>query len=174
MKHSFLRPASFLLLTLLTGCSSAELSEFQKQLSGLNTAMGPVYHQAALPVDREKVSNEATVPVDVDTAAARLKRYYRFTSDQEISALRSKGTTSGKWVATAMAQNSDWSSQPGAYYRMGRVWGDDDYLTIEVMKNGAKSDITTTFGSAIPEHLDDKYLAKLREQIVDVALGTRK
>jgi hypothetical protein len=57
---------------------------------------------------------------------------------------------------------------------MGRVWGDDDYLTIEVMKNGEKSDITTTFGSVIPEHLDDKYLAKLRGQIVDVALGTHK
>lgn len=63
---------------------------------------------------------------------------------------------------------------PVRTYRMGRVWGNDDYLTIEVMKNGAKSDITTTFGSAIPEHLDDKYLTKLREQIVDVALGIRK
>ncbi|EHW1978076.1 hypothetical protein R8124_000571 [Salmonella enterica] len=81
-----------MLIIALTGCSSAELSEFRKQLSGLNTAMGPVYHQAALPADREKVSNEATVPVDVDTAAARLKRYYRFTSNQEISALRNKGT----------------------------------------------------------------------------------
>lgn len=95
MKHSSLRPVSFFLLTFLTGCSSADLSEFQKQLSGLNTAIGSVFHQAAFPADREKVSNEATVPVDVDTAAARLKRYYRFTSDQEISALRNKGTTSG-------------------------------------------------------------------------------
>jgi hypothetical protein len=89
---------AFLMLTMaLTGCNSAELSGFQKQLSGLNTAMGPVYHKATLPADREKVSSEATVPVDVDTAAARLKRYYRFTQTRKSAhyAIRAQPAESG-------------------------------------------------------------------------------
>ncbi|WP_208952364.1 hypothetical protein [Rahnella sp. ChDrAdgB13] len=107
----------------------------------------------------------------MDTAAARLKRYYRFTSSDEITAASNSGKGNSGWVATAMAEGTDWSAQPGSYYRMSRVWGKTDHLTLEVSREGSNSQVTATYRSADPAHLKDAWTQKLWAQIVPMAEG---
>ena len=53
--------------------------------------MSPARQQAMQSVDKT-----FSVPVDVDTAAARLKRHYKFISTQELEALR-QAANDGDW-----------------------------------------------------------------------------
>lgn len=89
-----------------------------------------------LPPEQDKRENIIDVPVDVDTAAGRLKRYYKFYSNDEVNAIRNNGTTDGKWQASAIIDNGHiWDAMPGSYYKMGGNWRKgsfDDHLTIEV------------------------------------------
>ncbi|EOY4215169.1 TPA: hypothetical protein ACV8DA_005311 [Escherichia coli] len=84
--------------------------------------------------------------VDVDTAAGRLKRYYKFYSNEEVDAIRNNGHANGKWAAAAISQNGHmWDAMPGSYYKMGSDWDGgefDDHLTLELEKKWQrKSDI---------------------------------
>ncbi len=73
----------------------------------------------------------------LDTAAARLKRYYEFISFDEIEAIRKKHQW--EWAASAiLEQNPVWEVMPGSYYKMGQNWDDYDHLTIEVKEWGGK------------------------------------
>ena len=85
------------LLLLLSGCSTTDWAAINKQVSdtaanltktlGGNSSgesggmplMSPARQQAMQSVDKT-----FSVPVDVDTAAARLKRHYKFISTQEL------------------------------------------------------------------------------------------
>lgn len=88
----------------LTACSVDEIAAVNKQISdgafALTGALRgnsssadsngmPVLSQAQKPATKSR-TQEYSVPVDVDTAAARLKRYYEFISFDEIEAIRKK------------------------------------------------------------------------------------
>lgn len=111
------------------------------------------------------------VPVDIDTAAARLKRYYNFTSDSEIVAARNGGKGNSGWVASAMAEGTEWDAQPGAHYRMSRNWAVTDRLTLELTRSGAHTVISGTYRSQDKKHLEINWTKNLVEQIPMVALG---
>ncbi|EFJ3233831.1 TPA: hypothetical protein ACH9P9_005654, partial [Escherichia coli] len=115
------------------------------------------------------------VPVDVDTAAGRLKRYYKFYSNDEVNAIRNNGTTDGKWQASAIIDNGHiWDAMPGSYYKMGGNWRKgsfDDHLTIEVEKNGKGSRVYITYASASQAHLQASSLEPLFKRVKDVAEG---
>lgn len=164
---------------ILSACSVDEIAAVNKQISdgafaltgalrGNNSSTAdngmPLLSQKA-PTKREKRENVTEIPVDVDTAAGRLKRYYKFYSNEEVDAIRNNGTTDGKWQASAIKDNGHiWDAIPGSYYKMGSDWDGgqfDDHLTIEVEKNGKGSRLYITYASPAPGHLKESTLAPL-------------
>ena len=175
-------------LGLMTGCSMEEISAANKQLSDgasniMNTLRGNsgstdngMPHLApSQPSKKESSSKKYDLPVDVDTAAARLKRHYQFVSNDEVDSIRKKNTD-GDWVASAITGNGqEWEAMPGSYYKMGSDWGDqDDHLTIEVEKNGAGSRLYITYSSSSQKRLASDSLQQLMKNIKDVAEGTKR
>lgn len=173
----------------LSACSVDEIAAVNKQISdgafaltgalrGNNSSTTdngmPLLSQKA-PTKREKRENVTEIPVDVDTAAGRLKRYYKFYSNEEVDAIRNNGTTDGKWQASAIKDNGHiWDAMPGSYYKMGSDWDGgqfDDHLTIEVEKNGKGSRLYITYASPAPGHLKESTLAPLFKRVKDVAEG---
>lgn len=173
----------------LSACSVDEIAAVNKQISdgafaltgalrGNNSSTAdngmPLLSQKA-PTKRKKRENVTEIPVDVDTAAGRLKRYYKFYSNEEVDAIRNNGTTDGKWQASAIKDNGHiWDAMPGSYYKMGSDWDGgqfDDHLTIEVEKNGKGSRLYITYASPAPGHLKESTLAPLFKRVKDVAEG---
>ena len=75
----------------------------------------------------QSVDKTFSVPVDVDTAAARLKRHYKFISTQELEALR-QAANDGDWKAAAEDDaHPVWDAMPGSYYKMGSDWNERDH-----------------------------------------------
>ncbi|WP_127958537.1 hypothetical protein [Serratia microhaemolytica] len=175
-----------LLSILTTACSMSEISEINKKVSdGAESLMnafksdnGSADKTASASSSQKVAKKESTlkqydIPVDVDTAAARLKRHYKFYSNEEVEAIRKKNT-SGDWVASAITSNGQkWESMPGSYYKMGNNWGDyGDHLTIEVEKNGVGSRLYITYSSSSPQTLTGEGLKELMAEVKGVAEGT--
>ncbi len=173
---------------LTTACSMEEFSAANKKVSDgasnvMNTLRGSSgstdngmpHLSPSQPSKKESSSKKYDLPVDVDTAAARLKRYYKFVSNDEINTVR-KNKNDGDLVASAMIEEGqEWESMPGSYYKMGSDWGEqDDHLTIEVEKNGAGSRLYITYSSSSPKRLASASLQQLMKNIKDVAEGTKR
>ncbi|HIE1973501.1 TPA: hypothetical protein ACXKGF_001417 [Escherichia coli] len=171
----------------LTACSAQEIAELNRKISegafavtktlngGVNQADDIKYLLQAPRAKREKSDNVIEVPVDVDTAAGRLKRYYKFYSNEEVDAIRNNGHANGKWTAAAIRQNGHiWDAMPGSYYKMGSDWDGgefDDHLTLEIEKNGKGSRVYITYASPAPGHLKEEFIAPLIKRVKDVAEG---
>ncbi len=173
---------------LLGGCAGSDVAELNKKVSDMsygllslgkkadsNESGGLPAMSKNSPVIDKKTARELEVPVDVDTAAARVKRYYNFTSSDVINTLNSQGLE-GKVKAAAMTQGGyAWDAQPGAYYKMGRDWGADegteDNILIELEKNGAGSRMYITFRSSEASHVTEAYTGKLFAEVKQVAEG---
>lgn len=157
----------------VTGCSNSDLNAITHQVSTLGSSLIP----STASTDNVKspewgeISKTLTVKTDIDAAAIRLKRYYRFTSTDEITAAGNSGKGNSGWVASAMAEGTDWSAQPGSDYRMSRIWGKADHLTLEVSREGSHSQVIATYRSTDPAHLKDAWTKKLWAQIGPVAEG---
>ncbi|EFT7152232.1 hypothetical protein HVD32_004515 [Salmonella enterica] len=173
---------------LTTACSMEEFSAANKKVSDgasniMNTLRGSSgssdsgmpHLSPSQPSKKESSSNKYDLPVDVDTAAARLKRHYQFISNEEVDSIKKKNTN-GAWVASAITGNGqEWEAMPGSYYKMGSDWGDqDDHLTIEVEKNGAGSRLYITYSSSSQKRLASDSLQQLMKNIKDVAEGTKR
>lgn len=173
---------------LTTACSMAEISAANKKVSDgasniMNTLRGSSsgstdngmrYLSPTQPSKKEAVSKQFEIPVDVDTAAARIKRNYGFVSNDEVDAIRNKSST-GAWTASSITENGqEWEAMPGSYYKMGSDWGDqDDHLTIEIEKNGVGSKLYITYKSASQKRLASDSLQQLMKNIKGVAEGTK-
>ncbi len=87
---------------LLGGCSTQELSEMNQTVSDVSSDLTSFLTGGRIV--REDRKYDVLVPVDVDTAAARLRRYYNFEDvDAKIVALKNSGRDSDSWKATALA-----------------------------------------------------------------------
>jgi hypothetical protein len=157
----------------ITGCSNSDLNAITHQVSTLGSSLIPSSDSTDNVKSPEwgEVSKTLTVKTDIDTAAIRLKRYYRFTSTDEITAAGNSGKGNSGWVASAMAEGTDWNAQPGSYYRMSRIWGTADHLTLEVSRERSNSQIIATYRSTDPAHLKEAWTQKLWAQIGPVAEG---
>lgn len=172
MKKSWLLISCFS-LWLLTGCSVQELTEWNKKISDLG-------HQASNTMtggkqERSKKATDMTIPVDIDTAASRLRRYYGFTDvNSQIAALQ-RGTVNDKWVAEAIAaEGHTFEATPGSYYKFGRKLGNNnpqDEVILELEKNGAGTRVYVVYHSSFSGHLTEEYVDPLFKQIRDVASG---
>ena len=173
---------------LTTACSMEDISAANKKVSDgasniMNTLRGSSgstdngmsHLSPSQPSKKESSSKKYDLPVDVDTAAARLKRHYQFISNDEINTVR-KNKVNGDLVASAMIEEGqEWEAMPGSYYKMGSGWGDqDDHLAIEVEKNGAGSRLYITYSSSSQKRLASDSLQQLMKNIKDVAEGTKR
>ncbi|EKN3347126.1 hypothetical protein O8E94_002421 [Yersinia ruckeri] len=173
---------------LLGGCAGSDVAELNKKVSDVsygllslgkktdsNEGGGLPTLSKNSPVVDKKNAREFDVPVDVDTAAARVKRYYNFTSSDVVNTLKSQGLEGGMKAAAITQGGYAWDAQPGAYYKMGRNWGADegieDNILIELEKNGAGSRMYITFRSSEALHVTEAYTGKLFAQIKQVAEG---
>lgn len=175
---------------LLTGCAGTDLAAINKNISdtafsvsktlrgsdsagstpGVASNGMPILSPAAQP-STANADREFHVPVDVDTAAARLKRYYKFISTEELERIRTRDRNS-EWSASAIAErNPVWEASPGSYYKMGNDRGKHDHLDIEIEKNGAGSRVYVTYKSPYPEHLSGSSFDNLITRIQQVAAG---
>lgn len=173
----------FILSTCLSGCASVDsVNSAINQISGgifsvgsAPAGSGPVVLSKGVPQASHKIAQEYRVPVDVDTAAGRLKRYYGFISSEEVAQLRNNGTQSGGWTAASVADGAwIWDGQPGSYYKMGRDWGSEntyDNVQVELEKNGSGSRLYITFRSGMASHATAAYTSKLFENMKSVAEG---
>ncbi|HBN0322787.1 TPA: hypothetical protein L1M30_003749, partial [Salmonella enterica subsp. enterica serovar Typhimurium] len=118
-------------------------------------------------------SKDLSIPVDVDTAAARLRRYYKFMTTDELNSIKNRESTSARLAAAAIEeQRPEWSASAGSYYKMGRNWGEGkDHITLEVETNGVGSRVYIQFFSSNPQHLTEAYLGNLYTQVKGVAEG---
>lgn len=175
-------------VVLLSGCAGSDVAELNKKVSDMSYGLLSVGKKTETndggglptlskntPVVDQQSSREFEVPVDVDSAAARVKRYYKFTSSDVVNALNNQGLE-GKMKAAAITQGGyTWEAQPGSYYKMGRDWGADegveDIILIELEKNGAGSRMYITFRSSEASHVTDAYTGKLFAEIKQVAEG---
>ncbi|AUQ43648.1 hypothetical protein NJ56_04585 [Yersinia ruckeri] len=134
----------------------------------------PTLSANRIVVDK-KTSKEIEVPVDVDTAAARVKRYYNFTSSDVVNTLKGQGLEGGVKAAAITQGGYAWDAQPGSYYKMGRDWGADegieDNILIELEKNGSGSRLYVTFRSSEASHVTEAYTGKLFAEVKQVAEG---
>lgn len=188
-KSNFCHAAGVVLsAVLLVGCAGSDVAELNKKVSDMsygllslgkktdsNESGGLPAMSTNSPIIDKKTARELEVPVDVDTAAARVKRYYNFTSSDVINTLNSQGLE-GKMKAAAITQGGyAWDAQPGAYYKMGRDWGADeggeDNILIELEKNGAGSRMYITFRSSEASHVTEAYTGKLFAEVKQVAEG---
>ncbi len=171
---------------LLSGCTGSEIAEWNKKVSdasyGLmgktadsNNDGGLPTLSANNPVVNQKAVRDFVVPIDVDTAAARVKRYYNFVSSDVVNTLKGQGLEGGVKAAAITQGGYAWDAQPGSYYKMGRSWGADegieDQILIELEKNGAGSRMYITFRSSEASHVSEDYVGKLFTQIKEVAEG---
>jgi hypothetical protein len=122
---------------------------------------------------KQSTSKNYDIPVDVDTAAARIQRYYKFTTTEELENLRNSHDSSKKVVASAIEEEHPvWSVTPGSYYKMGSDWEDESHVDIEVEKNVAGSKLYITYSSSNPRNLTSEYLEPLYVKIKRIAEGT--
>lgn len=188
-KSRFYNAAGVVLSALLLGgCAGSDVATLNKKVSDIsydllslgkksdaNEGSGLHVLSKNSPVADKRIARELEVPVDVDTAAARVKRYYNFTSSDVINTLNSQGID-GKMKAAAITQGGyAWDAQPGFYYKMGRDWGAgegiEDNILIELEKNGAGSRMYIMFRSSEASHVTEAYTGKLFAEIKQVAEG---
>lgn len=166
-----------------TACSMDELSSVNKRISDFGTSIvgkSSSQNETGMPklapeVDagQESTSKDLSIPVDVDTAAARLRRYYKFMTTDELNSIKNRESTSARLTAAAIEeQRPEWSASAGSYYKMGRNWGEGkDHITLDVERNGVGSRVYIQFFSSNPQHLTEAYLGNLFAQVKGVAEG---
>ncbi len=167
----------------LTACSMSEIAETNKKISdGASGLMSSLRgdgsdNSSKVMTPRQSEKKESTsksfkIPVDIDTAVARIKRKYKFLSNDELRSIRERNND-GAWVAGAITDShQEWGSMPGSYYKMGSDWGDyDDHLTIDLEKNGSGSRIHITYSSSSKQRLASSGLQDLMQNIKNVAEG---
>ncbi|HFK4185004.1 TPA: hypothetical protein ACGZ7N_004433 [Escherichia coli] len=169
-KLSFV-PCFFLFL--LAGCSTQEIAEWNQKISDLG-------HQVSNTMtggkqERSKKATDMTIPVDIDTVASCLRRYYGFTDVNAKVAALQRGTENDSWVAQAiLAEGHTFEATPGSYYKFGHKLGDTnprDEVILELEKNGAGTRVYVVYHSSFSGHLTEEYVDPLFKQIRDVASG---
>ncbi|SVN00301.1 Uncharacterised protein [Klebsiella pneumoniae] len=161
----------------ITACSMDELSSVNKKISDFGSSIAgnqSSQNESDMPklapkveASQDSTSKDLSIPVDVDTAAARLRRYYKFMTTDELNSIKNSLA-----AAAIEEQRPEWSASAGSYYKMGRNWGEGkDHITLEVEKNGVGSRIYIQFFSSNPQHLTEAYLGNLYTQVKGVAEG---
>lgn len=172
---------------LLSGCAGSDLASINKNISdtafsisktlrgdnvdSMDSGNGmPVLTKASGSAGKS-TSKEFSVPVDIDTAAARLKRHYGYVSAEEIERIRSKDRNS-RWSAAAIEDaHPVWEAVPGSSYRMGSDVGDNDHMDIELEKDGTGTRVYVTYKSPVPSHLTGSNFNNVLTQVRQVASG---
>lgn len=178
-----LMPALFCTVLILSGCAGSDLAAWNQKISDAAHSLAggsanrahddgmPWMTKAGDTGPRQNVLHVYTLPVDVDTAAARLKSHYQFISADELESLR-KRDQYGDWSAGSVDEaHSVWSAVKGSYYKMGQEWKGSDRLVLEIEKSGAGSRLKVTYSSPDSSHLTDAYLGRLMKQLQQVANG---
>ncbi|BBV00350.1 hypothetical protein AB6H26_08430 [Providencia hangzhouensis] len=166
-----------LLICLLLGCTSQEIAEWNQKVSDFGGQINTVVTGGKQA--RSEKDYAIALPVDIDTAASRLRRYYGYSDvNAQIAALRQSGKASDEWAAMAIAEEGRiFEAAPGSYYKFGNKLGENeprDEVTLELEKNGSGTRLYITYRSSFSSHLTDSYVNPLFYQMRDVAAGKAK
>lgn len=172
---------------LLSGCAGTDFASINKNISdtafsisktlrgsdssSINSGNGMPVLTKASGSGGKSASKQFSVPVDIDTAAARLKRHYGYVSADEIERIRSRDRNS-RWSAAAIEDaHPVWEAVPGSSYRMGSDVGDNDHMDIELEKNGSGTRVYVTYKSPVASHLTGSTFNNVMSQVRQVASG---
>jgi len=178
---------SGVICALLSGCAGTEFADINKNISdtafsisktlrgsdsdSMDSGNGMPVLTKASSSGGQSASKQFSVPVDIDTAAARLKRHYGYVSADEIERIRSKDRNS-RWSAAAIEDaHPVWEAVPGSSYRMGGDVGDNDHMDIELEKNGSGTRLYVTYKSPTASHLTGSTFDNVMSQVRQVASG---
>lgn len=162
------------LIILLSGCSTQEMLDWNQKVSDFGSQVSKT--MTGGKQDRSDKTINVTVPVDIDTVASRLRRYYGFSDvNTKVAALQQSGRANDKWVAQAITEEGHtFEATPGSYYKFGHKLGKDeprDEVIAELEKNGTGTLMYITYHSSFSTHLTDDYVNPLFNQMRDVASG---
>lgn len=117
----------------ITACSMDELSSVNKKISDFGSSIAgnqSSQNESGMPklapkveASQDSTSKDLSIPVDVDTAAARLRRYYKFMTTDELNSIKNRESIARLAAAAIEEQRPEWSASAGSYYKMGRNWG---------------------------------------------------
>ena len=172
---------------LLSGCAGTDFASINKNISDTAFSISKTLRGSdssfmdsgnGMPVltkasgsGGKSASKQFSVPVDIDTAAARLKRHYGYVSADEIERIRSRDRNS-RWSAAAIEDaHPVWEAVPGSSYRMGSDVGDNDHMDIELEKNGSGTRVYVTYKSPVASHLTGSTFNNVMSQVRQVASG---
>lgn len=172
---------------LLSGCAGTDFASMNKNISdtafsisktlrgnssdSMDSGNGMPVLTKASGSSGKSASKQFSVPVDIDTAAARLKRHYGYVSAEEIERVWSKDRNS-RWSAAAIEDaHPVWEAVPGSSYRMGSDVGDNDHMEIELEKNGTGTRVYVTYKSPVASHLTGSAFNNVMTQVRQVASG---
>lgn len=172
---------------LLSGCAGTDFASINKNISdtafsisktlrgsdssSMDSGNGMPVLTKASSSGGKSASKQFSVPVDIDTAAARLKRHYGYVSADEIERIRSRDRNS-RWSAAAIEDaHPVWEAVPGSSYRMGSDVGDNDHMDIELEKNGSGTRVYVTYKSPVASHLTGSTFNNVMSQVRQVASG---
>lgn len=178
---------SGVICALLSGCAGTDFAGINKNISDTAFSISKTLRGSdadsmdsgnSMPVmtkasasGGKSASKQFSVPVDIDTAAARLKRHYGYVSADEIERIRSRDRNS-RWSAAAIEDaHPVWEAVPGSAYSMGSDVGDNDHMDIELEKNGSGTRVYVTYKSPVASHLTGSAFNNVMSQVRQVASG---
>lgn len=151
MRKYFSLAAAVALSATLVGCANTDLKAANQRVSDIASSMNDVIYGGRIA--RNNKSTSFTVPVDVDTASARVRQYYGFSNTQ-----------------VASASNS--------FYRMAGFVGTKnpaDHLDITLHKEGANiTSITVNHASSFKSQQTPAYREDVFQRVESVALGNTR
>ncbi|WP_162285914.1 hypothetical protein [Pantoea stewartii] len=181
MSKKALNLSAIVLATTLTGCSSfmSGIGQFGSLNDG-HPVPSDVKDQTTAQKRNQVSDAYGPIAIPADTVAMRLKEKFGFVSDGDVAAAHNSGQGNAGWSASAISEGTNWSAEPGRYYRMSRNWAGNDRLTIEVSRtfkgtgasgNKAGSFVVSTYISSDPKHVTDAWVKRLFSQIHAGARG---
>lgn len=178
MKKTLCLAVSVTFASSLAGCANNEFAQLNQKVSDIAYSMNDVLYGGQ--VTRSTQSKHFIVNVDVDTAAARLRNYYRFIDVQaERARLNSPGVVNAGLHGAILEQNRHkYAATPGSYYHMARNVGKKDpadHLDIVLSKEGAQqTSITVKHESSFKNQQTTEYRDQVFNNVQEVALGNKR
>ena len=172
---------SFVVL-LLAGCSTAEMAEVNKKISDFSAGLvsvgngeddsnGTRIYGSGNVYLTEKKTIEYSIPVNIDTAAVRLKKHFNILATDEVEQIKKKNSLS----AQAISENgNEWYAQPGIHYKLGKGGfgtGGHNRLQIELTRENGRTLMALTYRSPSKEIHTDPNVLSLFAEAKSVAEG---
>lgn len=140
----------------ITACSMDELSSVNKKISDFGSSIAgnqSSQNESGMPklapkveASQDSTSKDLSIPVDVDTAAARLRRYYKFMTTDELNSIKIEKVLRPVWLLLRLRNKGlNGRHRQEVIIKWGETGEGKDHITLEVETNGVGSRVYIQF-----------------------------